>query len=202
LRKKNTGSHLGRPGHGLTCWVNRVWPSHCTGWSFDKPGSIQLLGQPGFGSTYQAGPGLITMVSIGENITIARAHEISILPSCIFFPSRWVRQTISIMHLWVRETISMRPFPSCIYESHVMHLWVLYEFLRPFPTCIYESICPWDHCHLHIGPFFLKERPWDVLFQPSCIFSTRWGRTLGALKAMVFNFIMLCLEWQVYFILI
>ena len=32
-------------------------------------------------------------------------------------------------------------------------------------------------CH---HAFFLQERPWDVLFQPSCIFSTRWvcGETL------------------------
>jgi hypothetical protein len=121
FEKKNIGC---RPGHRLTCRVNRVWPSHCTGRSCEKPGPVQLLGQSGPGSTYRVGPNLITMVSYSENITIARAHEISILPSCIFFPLRWVRQTISIMYLWVRETISMRPFPSCIYESHVMHLWV------------------------------------------------------------------------------
>jgi hypothetical protein len=157
LRKKNTGSHLGRPGHGLTCWVNRVWPSHCTGWSFDKPGSIQLLGQPGFGSTYQAGPGLITMVSIGENITIARAHEISILPSCIFFPSRWVRQTISIMHLWVRETISMRPFPSCIYESHVMHLWVL-ETIAIMHLGVHETIAICTLVHKTIAIMHFSSR--------------------------------------------
>jgi hypothetical protein len=47
--------------------------------------------------------------------------------------------------------------------------------------------------------FFLEERPW-ILFQPSCIFSTRWGRTREALKTMVFNFIMSRLQWQVYFI--
>jgi hypothetical protein len=142
--KKNIGSHLGHPGHGLTCWVNSVWPSHCTGRSFDKPRPVQPLGQPGPGSTCRAVPGLKTMISNSENITIARAHEISILPSCIFFSSRWVRQTISIMHLWVRETISMRPFP----WDHFHHAFM------SLTSCIYESfMSSWDHFqHAFMSP--------------------------------------------------
>jgi len=130
--KKNIGSHLGRPGHGLTCWVNSVWPSHCTGRSFDKLRPVQPLGQPGPGSTCRAVPGLKTMISNSENITIARAHEISILPSCIFFSSRWVRQTISNMHLWVH--LSMRPLPYAPWS------------MRLLPSCIFprgEAVrCP------------------------------------------------------------
>jgi hypothetical protein len=38
FEKKNTGSH---PGHGSTRQVVRVWPSRCTGRSFDKSGLVQ-----------------------------------------------------------------------------------------------------------------------------------------------------------------
>jgi hypothetical protein len=43
LKKKKTGF---RPRHRSTLWVDRVWLSHCTDWSFDKPELIQPPGRP------------------------------------------------------------------------------------------------------------------------------------------------------------
>jgi len=57
-----TGSRPGRPGHGLTRWVDRVWLDHCTDRYFDKPGPVQPPGRPGPGSTRRAGSSLITML--------------------------------------------------------------------------------------------------------------------------------------------
>ena len=49
-------------GHGLIRLVDRVWPSSCTGRSFDKPGPIQSLGQLDSRSTRWTDPGLITII--------------------------------------------------------------------------------------------------------------------------------------------
>jgi hypothetical protein len=42
LKKKKTGFRR----HRSTLWVDRVWLSHCTDWSFDKPELIQPPGRP------------------------------------------------------------------------------------------------------------------------------------------------------------
>jgi len=56
------GSHPGRPGHGSTRRVDRVWPVFYIHRSFEQPGPVQCPGWPGPGSTCRAGSGFITMI--------------------------------------------------------------------------------------------------------------------------------------------
>jgi hypothetical protein len=55
-------SHIWKKKHRVSprSQVDRVWPRHCTGWSFDKP---RLVQPPGPRSTCRASPGLIAIVS-------------------------------------------------------------------------------------------------------------------------------------------
>jgi hypothetical protein len=63
FEKKNIGSCSCSPGHGLTRRVDRVWPGHCIGQSFNKPGPVQPTDRSShrLGSTRHASSSLITM---------------------------------------------------------------------------------------------------------------------------------------------
>ena len=91
-----------------------------------------------------------------------------------FFSSRWVRQTITIMHLWVHETISIMHLwvretisictlvPETVAIMHlwvretitIMHLWVHETIsIMPWDHFHHAFMSSWDHFHLHIGPW-------------------------------------------------
>ena len=73
-----------------------------------------------------------------------------------FFSSRWVRQTITIMYLWVHETIvicTLVPYIVAFPQETIsmMHLWVQLS-RRPFPWCIYELVRPFPSAHWSVRP--------------------------------------------------
>ena len=69
-KKKHRVLARSRQSHELTRRVDRVWSSHCTDRSFEKPEPVQLLGRPSPGSTRQANPGLIIMIPVASFLYI------------------------------------------------------------------------------------------------------------------------------------
>ena len=129
-------------------------------------------------------------------------------PSCIYESRRPFPSCIyELVRPFPSAHWSLRPlpsciFPSCIYESHVMHLWAP-ETISNMHLGVHETIAICTLVPETIAiMYFSSRRGRETSSSNYHAFFPfhEMGRTLGALKAMVFNFIMSRLQWQVYFI--
>jgi len=126
-------------------------------------------------------------------------------PSCTLVPETvaimhlWVRETISIMHLWVGETISICTLvPETV---AIMHLWVR-ETISIMHLLVREtiSICTLVPETVAIMHFSSRRGRETSSSNHHAFFPQDGVVRSGALKAMIFNFIISRLQWQVYFI--